>query len=106
MRAFAARHPQRVFELFYEQLVADPEARARALFAFLGEPWEPAVLAFHEKPHDRWAGHQDIKAVASRGFEPNVGGWRGDPPERVKAMLEQAGEQLRELGYDDAGARP
>jgi len=106
MREFAARHPGRVFELFYEKLVAAPEAEARALFAFLGEPWEPGVLAFHEKPHDRWAGHQDIKAVASRGFEPNVGRWRLDPPERVRAMLEQAAERLRELGYDDAGARP
>jgi len=106
MRAFSARHPGRVHELFYEKLVADPEAEVRKLLDFLGEAFEPAVLAFHEQPHDRWAGHQDIKAVASRGFEPNVGTWHGDPPERVRAMLEQAAERLRELGYDETGARP
>jgi hypothetical protein len=106
MREFAARHPGRVIEVFYEALVGEPERETRRLFEFLGETFEPAVLAFHEKPHDRWAGLQDIKAVASKGFQPNVGAWRAQPPERVRAMLEQAGERLRELGYDDAGARP
>jgi protein-tyrosine sulfotransferase len=106
MRAFAARVPGRVFALFYERLVADPEPETRKLFAFLGEAFEPGVLAFYDQPHDRWAGHQDIKAVASRGFQPNVGAWKSEPAERVKAMLEQAGAELRALGYDDTGARP
>ncbi|HTO09004.1 MAG TPA: sulfotransferase [Myxococcota bacterium] len=105
MRAFAARHPGRVLELFYEKLVADPEAEARRLFAFLGEPWEPQVLRFHEQPHDHWAGLQDVKASSSKGFVPNVERWREEPPERIAAMLAQAGERMRELGYE-AGARP
>lgn len=105
MRAFAASHPERVLELFYEKLSADPEAETRRLFAFLGEPFEPAVLRFHEKEHDHWAGLQDVKATSSRGFQPNVGRWREEPPERIAAMLAQAGERMRELGYD-AGARP
>jgi protein-tyrosine sulfotransferase len=105
MREFAARRPGRVLELFYEKLTADPEAEARRLFAFLGEPFEPAVLRFHEKEHDHWAGLQDVKATSSKGFQPNVGRWREEPPERIEAMLAQAAERLRELGYE-AGARP
>ena len=105
MRAFAARHPERVLELFYEKLGADPEAETRRLFAFLGEPFEPAVLRFHEKEHDHWAGLQDVKASSSKGFQPNVGRWREEPAERIAAMLDQAGERMRELGYD-AGTRP
>jgi hypothetical protein len=105
MRSFAARHPGRVHELFYEKLMAEPEQETRALFAYLGESFEPQVLKFHEQPHDQWAGLQDPYAIASKGFQPNVGRWQSEPPERVRAMLEQAGERLRELGYD-AGARP
>lgn len=108
MRAFAAGHPGRCHEIFYEKLTSDPEPEARRLFAFLGEPWEPAVLEFYAQPHDRWAGLQDIKAVASRGFAPNVGSWRQQPAERVRAMLAQAGPMLAALGYEEAdpGARP
>jgi protein-tyrosine sulfotransferase len=105
MRAFAAAHPERVLELFYEKLTADPEAEARRMFGFLGEPFEPAVLRFHEKEHDHWAGLQDVKASSSKGFQPNVGRWREEPPDRIEAMLAQAAERMRELGYD-AGARP
>lgn len=36
--------PDRLTEVSYEALVADPEARARAVLAFLGLDWDPAVL--------------------------------------------------------------
>ncbi len=42
---FQRRHPGRVFELRYEKLVADPEDVLRAVLEFLGEPWDPALLA-------------------------------------------------------------
>lgn len=100
MRAFEAAHPGRCHALFYERLNAEPEAETRKLLAFLGETFEPAVLAFHEQPHDRWAGLQDVKAVASKGFEPNLGTWRAEPPERIRAMRAQADPMLKELGYE------
>ena len=102
MRAFSAAHPGRCHDLFYEKLATDPEPEARRLFTFLNETWQPAVLEFHTQPHHRWAGLQDIKAAASRGFTPNVGGWREQPPERLRAMLAQAGPMLRALGYEEA----
>jgi hypothetical protein len=34
--------------LDYEELVAEPEARTRALLAFCDLPWDERTLAFHE----------------------------------------------------------
>src|SRR4029077_21187531 len=38
-------------EVRYETLIDRPEAYLRALFAYLDEPWEPAVLAYYEQRH-------------------------------------------------------
>lgn len=54
--AFAGSHD--MVDLRYEQLVAEPEATTRALFAALGWAWTPRVLDFHES--DR------VVATASR----------------------------------------
>jgi tetratricopeptide (TPR) repeat protein len=40
--------PLPVLEVKYEALVEDLEAHARRLVAFLGLPWDPACLRFHE----------------------------------------------------------
>lgn len=42
-----------VFELRYEDLVADLETHARRLIEFLGLPWDDAVLRFHEHARKR-----------------------------------------------------
>ena len=55
------------------------------------------MLRFHEKEHDHWAGLQDIVATSSKGFQPNVGRWQKEPPERIAAMLAQA---RKERGKD------
>ena len=39
--------PGRIFDLSYEDLVAEPEARMRALLEFAGLDWEDACLQFH-----------------------------------------------------------
>ncbi len=46
--ALAATHPQRVHNLRYESLTAEPEAAMRALCAFLGLDYDPALLRHHE----------------------------------------------------------
>lgn len=100
MLAFQARHPERCHELRYEALATDPEPVLRGLFAFLGEPWEPDVLRFHESPHDRWIGLEDGKAGSSRGFRPNIGAYRRQPPGLIEGMVREAGEVLARLGYE------
>ncbi|MGN6517808.1 MAG: sulfotransferase [Dokdonella sp.] len=47
-----ARHPAHVYESVYEDLVAQPEPRIRALLCFLGLPFEPACLEFHRTERD------------------------------------------------------
>ena len=97
---FQREHPAQCLSVFYEKLVQAPEEQARRLLDFLDEPWESDVLLFHKHPHDTWGGLEDIKALRSRGFEPNIGSYRTQPSEVIARMLEQAAPVLDELGYD------
>jgi hypothetical protein len=101
MREFAAAHPERCLELRYEALSTAPEAEVRRVLDFLGEPWDPAVLRFHQHAHDHDAGLEDRKATLARGFEPNSGAWRDQPRAVIEAMYAQAAPMLLELGYRD-----
>ncbi|MGH8125173.1 MAG: tetratricopeptide repeat-containing sulfotransferase family protein [Rhodanobacteraceae bacterium] len=47
-RFWLQRHPDRVFDLDYEALLADPEAVIRRLLEFCGLSFDPACLAFHQ----------------------------------------------------------
>lgn len=47
MRVWLERFPDRVYEVVYENLLADPEAELTRLLAFLGFEFDPACLDFH-----------------------------------------------------------
>lgn len=47
-RFWLQRYPDRVFDLEYEALLAEPEAVIRRLLEFCGLPFDPACLAFHQ----------------------------------------------------------
>lgn len=100
MLAFQAQHANRVFSMRYEALVAEPDQQCRALFAFLGEPWEEQVLQFYQQEHTSAPGLEDPIAATSRGFTPSVGNYRKLPAEIVARMQAEAGEVLRDLGYE------
>lgn len=58
----------------YEDLVSDPEGRARALVDFLGLPWDPACLDFHRGPQNvqspsRWQVREPVHGRS-------IGRWR------------------------------
>ncbi len=63
-RAWSERFPDRVREQSYEALVADPDGESRALLAFAGLAFDPAVLRFHE------AGRSVRTASAAQVREP------------------------------------
>ncbi len=101
----------RFLQLRYEDLVADPEAQGRRLFAFLDEEWDPAVLRFDAAMHratDRYqrftaqrraAGGDGAIIYASR---VGTGGDSLDPI--LRTLLRRRNRSLlRELGYLDAG---
>jgi protein-tyrosine sulfotransferase len=69
-------------EVRYEELVSQPEAALRSLFAFLGEPWAASVLE------------------NKRIFDTSVGRWRSELSATEVAEIEAvAGETMRALGY-------
>jgi hypothetical protein len=91
----------RYFEIRYEDIVADPQARIAGLCDFLDLRFDPAMLDFHERSEavlpgklDRWRGL----------FEPIQGGmrdWRTAMPEAMIRRFEAAaGPLLSDLGYE------
>jgi len=73
----------------YEGLIADPDAWSRKILQFVGLPWDPRCLDFHQADHtvstlSRWQVRQKINASSVerwRHYEPFVGPLRrlGEP---------------------------
>jgi hypothetical protein len=97
----------RYHELRYEDAVNAPEPTLRALFEFLGEPWEPEVLDYATKPHDV-AGKYTVEADRRRAdagtgraiYDSRVGRHKRelDPLLRLLCLVFTR-RTLRELGY-------
>jgi tetratricopeptide (TPR) repeat protein len=73
-----------LFELAYEELVADPALWTRRLVEFVALPWDPACLEFHQSDRpltarSRWRLRQPIDAAS-------VGSWRRYAP-RLTSLL-------------------
>jgi hypothetical protein len=92
--AFARQHSKRCYRLYYEDLVQHPEPVLRAVFEFLGEPWEPRVLAFDEFDHN--FGTEDR---VMRHFRLNWGGFRALKPEQIKSLISIVRKPAAVLGY-------
>ena len=81
MRHFDAVLPGQVHRVIHEELVDDPEREVRRLLEFLGLPFDPACLAFHENPRAvRTASSEQVRRPLSRDglehwklFEPWLG---------------------------------
>jgi hypothetical protein len=85
---FAAEHPARYLRVVYEDLVAAPEATARALMEALGESFSPAQLAINSSLHQ--PGLEDPKAAAaSEIHRDSVGRWRDLLADGQVAVIEE-----------------
>jgi len=105
-RAVPAAARSRYLEIRYEDVVNDSERALRRLFDFVGEPWDPVVLRFHEHPHDfsrDEAGSHGTdlqKPIYTRA----IGRWKTDLDDAQKAAVKDvAGALLEELGYGSSG---
>lgn len=99
--------PERYHEVRYEDLVADPETSLRAMCGFLGEEFDPAMLAPEEV----------VDLVVPAGFEQHgqikagvnaasVAKWRTELGAGEIATMESVGgDWLRTFGYEVAGGR-
>jgi len=98
-QAAASLGESRYFEVKYEDLVADPEPILKMMTAFLGIPWDDALLDHASRPHKTI-----IAKTSDRPLKPikrtSVGSWRTRLSffEKGFAFL-CFNYQLRKLGY-------
>ncbi len=98
----AARGPSlapRYMELRYEDIVGQPEETLRKLFAFIKEPWDPAVLEFHRRERNL-AGESSAAQVSKPLYAASVGRWKKDlNPADKQVVKDVAGDLLVDLNY-------
>jgi hypothetical protein len=90
------------FEMRYEELVNSPYEILQALFAFIGEDFDPGVLDFHRTCRNV-DGTEEWSAAAVRRpiYASSCGRWRQSlREEELAAVLQVARPMLEELGYD------
>ena len=94
----------RYLELRYEDLVADPEGKLRAICSFLGLEFEPAMLEYHrELDTARLVDHPRLAQPPTR----DVRSWRREMrPADIERFEAIAGRLLSELGYERAFSEP
>lgn len=97
--AWSTAGRSRYREVRYEELIDRPEGYLRALFAYLDEPWEPAVLTYYEKA--RALGDESSAEQVTRPLSrASVGRWRSDSSAADRAAVkDEVGALLIELGY-------
>ena len=89
---------QRYRELRYEALVADPEGELRAVCAFAGLEYDPAMLDYVGQTDSARKAHQQQLNEPPR---QNVREWRTEMSESDRHAFEEvAGALLAELGYE------
>lgn len=102
-RMLADRHlAATYFELRYEQLVHRPHEVLERLFTFLGERFDPGVLAFHRVDRNV-DGSEEWSADAVRRplFTSSCGRWRVNlRADELRAVLRVARREMAELGYE------
>lgn len=100
----AALGAERYREVVYEDLVSDPEATLHGVTKFLGLPYSPDMLAYHEGRV-----RNDPALSAKRAWLPPTRGlrdWRDQMASSDVELFEAlAGEQLSENGYGRAFPR-
>jgi tetratricopeptide (TPR) repeat protein len=95
--------PDRYIEVIYEELVANPEQVMRKVLAFVGQPWEDAVVR-HEESDQRLPLVESSSEAVSRAVNTDpVDRWRRElTAEQVQEIESEVGEVLAWLGYSDA----
>ena len=96
-----ARHLQLpVLQWKYEELVADTEGRARALFEFLQLPWHDELLAFTERAKNKGAiKTPSYTQVVERVNAGSVGRWQAYAEYFTPAVMEPLKPWLERFGY-------
>lgn len=87
-------------ECRYEELLADPEAECARLCEFLGEAFDPGMLAFHESSESYNTDPTNRANLARPIMQDNSGKWAEQFSEEELRWVEAvAGGRMRDLGY-------
>ena len=103
--------PERMMEVRYEDLVAEPEIQTRRVCAFLGEAYEPGMLEVERRVDLVPARERSIHGGLRRGVNADASGaWRDRTGPAQSFVMEAClGSDLRAKGYslrfDGAGWR-
>lgn len=102
-RRVRERHPQSVYTVVYERMVADPARVVRDVCDWLSLRFEPDMLAIEETPQDKLVADQVgwfAKVWEGIGTS-SVGRWRTQMSDRERGVFEAvAGRELRSMGYE------
>ncbi len=88
--------PLRYHALRYEDLVANQEPQVRVLFEFIGEPFDPATLAFHENP--RYARTASYAQVTEKLYDRSVYRYR-NYLKHLEPVMPILAPAIERLGY-------
>ncbi|MGH2784115.1 MAG: sulfotransferase family protein [Actinomycetota bacterium] len=95
--------PEKYHEVRYERLIADTEAVARDLCAFIGIDFDDRMLRYYERTADLYPGketpvhHRNLAKPPTKGMRD----WRTEmAPSDVATFEVIAGDLLSELGYE------
>ncbi len=108
-RAEAALAPERYLRLRYEDLVTAPEPTLQRVCDFLGETYDPAMLAFDRRETAGYrADEGDWKDRTRRPLDASrIGRYRRAlRPEQIRRVERRLGPHLQRLGYARARAVP
>jgi hypothetical protein len=97
------RHPDNVMTVRYETLAIEPEATLRAVCAFIGEPYEPAMLHMEGAPdHGRVGGNSSFATFAPGAISTrSIGRFREVLPARDLAFIQAVARRpMRRFGYE------
>jgi hypothetical protein len=96
--------PGRIFELNYQQLVADPEPTIRALLDHCQLEWDPQVLKFYET--SRPVRTASIRQVREGIYTSSAEKWRrySDHLDPLEAVLAEGFKPLHQTETESLGA--
>ena len=100
VRTQALQVQDRYMEVVYEELVTQPEQVMRQVLAFVGQPWEDAVVHHHASDQRLSPTESSSEAVSRAVNTDAVDRWRRElTTEQVQEIESAAGEILSWLGY-------
>ena len=98
---FLRENPDSCLQIFYEELVGNPEQELRKICEFLKEAWDPSMLRHHEKDLTIFeVNHLSGERLRVPIDASKIGRWKKELTSEMLLEFDSvAGELLRELGY-------